>query len=492
MLGMDNWKACRFERAREAYLRAAALDPDYLPGWWGAFQYPECMVYLDEADRERFLADWRAGLERFERFDFARFPPELVSACLAQATNFYLHYLGQAFLDEQRRYGALITRMVAAALPSVRASSPLPQPATRRRRVAVCSGFVRRHTVMKLFGALITGLDRARFEVGVYYTDTLDNEGTRSVRDAVEHFTMGERPIEAWVDALRAFAPDVIVYPDIGMHPVIQALAALRLAPVQCMLWGHPVTSGLPAIDYFLSSDAMEPDDGERHYHERLVRLPNLGCCFHAPSDEPRVPAELAEKGERIDAFFAQSAYKIMPFHDDVLARIAAAVPALRLNLVPHPQPVVRERLRQRLRRAFAQRGVDFDAQVGVYRFVDEREFFGIAARADLNLDSIGWSGGNTTLEILWYDVPTVTLPGELMRSRHTGAILKRLELDELIARDVDDYVRIAVELARSADWRAELRQKIRERKHRLYDDRTVVAAFAEFLATAQPRPALT
>ena len=51
-------------------------------------------------------------------------------------------------------------------------------------------------------------------------------------------------------------------------------LAAQRLAPVQCNSLGHPETSGLPTIDYFLSSDLMEPLDAARHYTERLVRLP--------------------------------------------------------------------------------------------------------------------------------------------------------------------------------------------------------------------------
>jgi predicted O-linked N-acetylglucosamine transferase (SPINDLY family) len=102
-----------------------------------------------------------------------------------------------------------------------------------------------------------------------------------------------------------------------------------------------------------------------------------------------------------------------------------------------------------------------------------------------VNLDSIGWSGGNTTLEILWFGTPTVTLPGRTMRTRHTAAMLQLLELPQLIARDLDHYVDIAVALGRSPDFRAEMRGLIEARKHRLYDDRAVVAALESWCIAA-------
>ena len=68
------------------------------------------------------------------------------------------------------------------------------------------------------------------------------------------------------------------------MDPISTQLAAQRLAPVQCNSWGHPDTSGFPTLDYYLSSDLMEPPDGQDHYTERLVRLPNLSV-YYEPID---------------------------------------------------------------------------------------------------------------------------------------------------------------------------------------------------------------
>jgi predicted O-linked N-acetylglucosamine transferase (SPINDLY family) len=114
--------------------------------------------------------------------------------------------------------------------------------------------------------------------------------------------------------------------------------------------------------------------------------------------------------------------------------------------------------------------------------FLQESAFLALVRVVDVNLDSLGWSGGNSTLEITWFDVPTVTLPRALMRSRHSAAMMALMGLDELIAKDVDDYVAIAVVLGRDAGRRAELRARIAARKHVLYDDAEAVAAFADAL----------
>jgi CRISPR-associated protein Csy1 len=83
---------------------------------------------------------------------------------------------------------------------------------------------------------------------------------------------------------------DVLVYPEVGMHPDIVALSALRLAPVQCMAWGHPTTSGSPQMDWYISCEAMETADAPSQYRERLALLPGLGTNYAMPelSGEPR------------------------------------------------------------------------------------------------------------------------------------------------------------------------------------------------------------
>jgi protein O-GlcNAc transferase len=98
-------------------------------------------------------------------------------------------------------------------------------------------------------------------------------------------------------------------------------------------------------------------------------------------------------------------------------------------------------------------------------------------------LDSIGWSGCNSTLESLSHNRPIVTMFGELMRGRHTSAILRMMGMNELVAQTVDEYVSIAVEMGRDLEKRLALGAGIAANKHRIYRDPACIAGLEEFLA---------
>jgi predicted O-linked N-acetylglucosamine transferase (SPINDLY family) len=120
--------------------------------------------------------------------------------------------------------------------------------------------------------------------------------------------------------------------------------------------------------------------------------------------------------------------------------------------------------------------------------FLDGMEmsrFAAASAQCDLMLDSIGWSGGNTTLEALAQDLPVVTFQGELMRGRVSAGILRMMGMPETIAETLDEYVALAVRMARDPGFRASIKQRVASDKHRLYRDRACIAALEDFLDRA-------
>ena len=122
-------------------------------------------------------------------------------------------------------------------------------------------------------------------------------------------------------------ALDVLVYPELGMDAVTFALAALRLAPVQCAAWGHPVTTGLPTIDVFFSCACMETAGRrDRTTRERLVTLPGIGTRYAMPARRPAIAAnrEAARAAARVRPLFLcpQSLFKIHPDNDALFARV--------------------------------------------------------------------------------------------------------------------------------------------------------------------------
>jgi predicted O-linked N-acetylglucosamine transferase (SPINDLY family) len=332
-------------------------------------------------------------------------------------------------------------------------------------------------------------LDRKRFRLFGYHTSLNHDAITRTAAGLCERFVVAEnRSTDDWREEILADAPHVLVYPDIGMDPTCIRLATQRLASVQCMSWGHPQTSGFPTIDYFLTSDAMEPEDGAEHYTEKLVRLPNISI-YYEPTEFTVVPIARAELGLRPDAvvyWSAQALFKYQPQHDDVFARIAREVGNCQfVFIVYHRDQRITDIFRRRLTEAFSRHGLDAKEHCVFLPRLDYNRFIAAAGLCDVVLDSPEWSGGTTTLETLAHDLPIVTWPSALMRGRHSAGFLKVMGATETLAASVDDYVAIAVRLAHEPAWRREISARIAASKHRLFADRTCVSALEDFLETA-------
>ncbi len=284
----------------------------------------------------------------------------------------------------------------------------------------------------------------------------------------------------------------MLIYPGLCMDNISGQLAAQRLAPVQMTSWGHPETSGLPTMDYFLSSDLMEPPGADSHYTERLVRLPNLSI-YYEPDQLPPAFVSRSELGLRENAaafWCGQSVFKYLPQYDDVFPRIARAAGDCQFAFIRHQGGEgVNELFRWRLDRAFSAHGLNMSDHCTFLPRLGADRFVAAIGQCDVFLDSIGWSGCNSTLESLPHNLPIVTVPGSLMRGRHSAAILQMMGVTETIAESIDGYVELAAALARDADRRAAIGRQIAERKHVLYGDRACIAALEDLIDSAVRQP---
>jgi predicted O-linked N-acetylglucosamine transferase (SPINDLY family) len=275
----------------------------------------------------------------------------------------------------------------------------------------------------------------------------------------------------------------ILVYTDIGMDPITTMLAALRLAPVQCKGWGHPVTTGLPTIDYYLSSDLMEPDNAENYYSESLLRLPNLALYYQPPKlpVKPKSRQELGIPENKFVYLTTQSLFKYLPQHDDIYPRIAKAVPDAFFVFLSHQSEFTTSRFMSRLRRTFADHGLRADKYCLFSPRLDFQDFLSLNLAADVLLDSLEWSGGKTTLEALSCGLPVVTLPGRFMRGRHAYAMLRMMNCTETIAGDKSAYCGIAIRLASDTAFYSRIKAEVTDKRHRLFQDRTFMQALESF-----------
>jgi protein O-GlcNAc transferase len=273
----------RIAEARAHFARAFALKPDFLEA-----ELALCMAELpalyenaDEiAERRGAYASRLAKL--CADVDRDGTPAALVQA-IGSHQPFYLPYQGRDDRELQILYGSLVCKIMAGkyAAPAL---PPPPRP-DEPVRLGIVSGFFRQHSNWKVpIKGWLTQLDRSRFHVSGYYTAGERDRETDAAAALCDHFVQGPLSLDAWRRAILDDAPHVLIFPEIGMDGVSAQLAAQRLASVQCCSWGHPVTSGFPTIDYFITSELMEPEGADRHYSEQLIRLPHLSI-YYEPAD---------------------------------------------------------------------------------------------------------------------------------------------------------------------------------------------------------------
>jgi protein O-GlcNAc transferase len=484
--GLCLYELGRFEEARASYATAIELRPDFADARFALCMAELPIVYAHEPE----IAERRAAYERRLKALCDAGDPGLSKAELSKGFGwiqpFYLAYQGYHDRDLQDRYGSFLCGIMARHYPP--AAFPPPPQADEPVRVGIVSGFFRAHSNWKLpIKGWLSRLDRRRFRVFGYHTGTLKDAETGIAASMCERFVEGPLAVDGWRSEILADAPHVLIYPEIFMDRTAAALAAQRLAAVQCNSWGHPDTSGFPTLDYYLGSDLMEPQDGEDHYTEKLIRLPNLSV-YCEPIDPPPATARPA-LGLRPTAtvyWCCQSLFKYLPRFDEVFPRIAAAVPDCQFVFIEYQKRTGVTRLfRQRLVRAFETFGLKADRHCVFLGRLEQEEFIAATGACDVFLDSIGWSGCNSTLESLAYDLPIVTMAGALMRGRHSMAILSMMGVTETIAHTIDDYVSMAVRLARDEPWRMSVKAKIAATKHRVYRDDACIAGLERFLERA-------
>jgi predicted O-linked N-acetylglucosamine transferase (SPINDLY family) len=273
---------------------------------------------------------------------------------------------------------------------------------------------------------------------------------------------------------------DVLIYADIGMDALSYCLAHSRLAPVQCATWGHPVTTGIPTVDYYLSSDVAEPPDAASHYTEQLIRLDGVQTSYRFPAvpDRVRDRAALGLPAEGTLYICPQSLFKLHPSMDEPLAAILRGDPKGRLVIFHGVDDFAVDALSARWRRAF---GEAMD-RVSILPRMPFEGFMEVLCSADVLLDSFPFGGGNTSFQGFAAGVPIVTLPGDYLRGRGALAHYRLMGIEGCVASSADEYAAIALHLGTDKPYRDNIAAQIRDRRGVLFDDTRVVEHLAKML----------
>lgn len=448
-----------------AYQAAAACSNDPIYRVLAATQLP--LVYESAAH----MLAWRERLKR----EVERLVAEGVVVNLdeQQATPvFCLAHQGLNDLEIQRSIARLYRPGELVELAPRR-------PDGRRIHVGFISSYFCHHTIGKLMRGVFERLDRSEFYVTIFSIGQHQDAIAQQIAACADQYIVLSRDLASARRAVAAAGVEILFYSDIGMDQTTYSLAFSRLAPVQCVTWGHPDTTGMETMDYFLSSELIDTPTAQAHFSEKLVRMPSLNFVY----SEAPLPSVLSSRSyfelSDDDHLYVcpQSIYKFHPEFDEILAGILRGDPQGKIVLIRWIYDESDELLRQR----FAHSMPDVADRVQFIRRLQPPEFMNLLQVSDVLLDPIHYGGGNSSLEGFSFGVPIVTLASEFLRGRITQAFYQQMGVTDCIASDAADYTRRALKLGTDAAYRNEIKQRILEAKSRLFQDARAVRDLESF-----------
>ena len=380
---------------------------------------------------------------------------------------------------------AKLSDMYLAACPSLEfvaphcADPPLLNALTPLR-IGFVSRFFQSNSVGRCFHGILRYPNRADVEVTAFTFAAGQDPLWKAIEGDVANTVILPAHLEAARQRIAEEALDVLVYTDIGMDPLTYYLAYSRLAPLQCVLGGHPDATGLHNIDAYISCDMQEPVDAAAHYLAPLVRLPGAPTYY----ERPEFPVPLKERSDfglpegRAVYFCGQTLIKIHPNMDELFSGILERDPEGVIVLPEGYTPELAELLRKRFRRTIPQS----DGRIRFLPTMSHVDYLNVMALADVSLDTRPFGGGNTSWQAIAVGTPMVTWPGDYLRGRYTQALYRLMGVDDAIADSAADFIEKAVRFGTDAAFSSAFSARVEAAASSIFEDRVHVEALYNYL----------
>ncbi len=418
--------------------------------------------------------------------DLIRSPNLLVKdpATEVGRTVLYPVYSGLNDLDIQLK----IARLYEKASPGLLYTAPHCQKRVRkapgaRIKLGLISKHFCAHTIGKTMAGLIEQFSRDLFEITVFTFPHESDPVAGRINSLADRVVILPKD---WKDAHAFIAReeiDILFYTDVGMEPYTYFLAYARLAPVQCTTWGHPVTTGLRNMDYYLTCADFEPEGADDHYSEKLIRLsspPTYYYRLQLPATAS-LRSDYAWDAEKNLYLCPQTLYKFHPDFDEIIAGILRGDPNGQAVLISGRHKHRQDLLFARFKASMP----DVVDRIVVLQYPGMVEYLNLLHKCDVMLDTYHYGGGTTSLQGLALGTPIVTLPGNYQRGRHTYAYYKQMNYMECVATDPTNYVEIAIRLGTDRNHRRLVGEVILAKNSVLYENKVVVREMEQFFLEA-------
>ncbi len=394
---------------------------------------------------------------------------------------FFLSYYGRPLEPILTKWAALFQPHFA----SIQQQAVADRPRNTRPRIGfvVTPGHEGTFMIDRL--GVINRLKGTQFELYIFCAISSQARIAARLTNSAVTLRPCQPELEPMATTIRQAGCDILCYWECGSDTLNYFLPFYRLAPVQCLDWGTPYTSGLPVMDYYISSAQLEPENGEAHYSEQLVRLNGLHTYF----ERPDVPNQLL--GREHFGFTARDhiylcAQNPLKFHPDFDAIIGDILRQDQQGVVvvlrkkAHHVALVQQRLAETL--------PDVLNRIRWIAAPSQRDYFSLLALADVCLDTPHYSGMNISYDTFAVDTPIVTWPGEFMRGRYTVALYEKMEILDCVAPDLAQVGDVACRVGMDRAYRHEISRQIKQRSQLLFENQAIVTEFSRFFEQIAPK----
>ncbi len=341
---------------------------------------------------------------------------------------------------------------------------PLP-PSTvvpkQRLRIGYLSPDFCTHSVSYFFEPLLVHHDTESYEIFCYACIDGGDETTTHLRSLACHWRECARFSDLEIaEQIQADQIDILV--DLAGYTTNNRLRVLAYKPalIQLTYLGYPGTTGLPTVDYRITDLWADPLINDVYYTEKLLRVEHGFLCYAPPLSAPPVSSLPVEKNGYITFGSFNNLPKINPSVVALWAEILQAVSNSRL-LLKSP-PFADAQIRLRYQELFASFNISSERLIFLGRLPNREDHLACYGRIDIALDPFPYNGTTTTCESLWMGVPVITLAGVPHASRVGLSLLSSLGLENLVANTPEQYMQIAIELAKDKQKLEEFRTSIR------------------------------
>ena len=347
-------------------------------------------------------------------------------------------------------------------------------------RIGFVSDYLTDHTIGKLFKGIILNLDKNKFDIKVFHTtktkngkiyqDFVDAEKNNQVNNFILPIKFEDKQKIITNENL-----DILFYPGIGLSLELYYLSFIRLATCQITSWGHPETTGIDTLDYFLTSKLIESKNSNEKFSEKLLYADFLPMYYYTPVVERGLDIDMLSKNNVYSC--PQTLFKIHPEFDLALGKILEEDKKAKIYFIKDSDNVYYKKLLNRFKKNTK---IDLN-RIEFINGLSWEDYVNHCGQASVLLDPFYFSAGNSFYESMFYGTPTVTKPTEYTKSRLVLGAYNQMKIEDApIVNNVSEYVGKAVEIANNQKL-YDLKKYYKEQaKKNLFENQFIISNLEE------------